>query len=669
MKRHENPREWFRSENALRVVAAHNTHQNVSTIQQGGAIMACFGEMAKRLVETGKDPNGLGRWTWFKFIGKEQHTTRIVTAYIPCPGPRTGLRTVYAQQQLYWEKRRNYTCPKVLLIQQLTAQLHQWRAAGDRIMLLIDANGDVRTCDLAKRLAETGLEMQEVIQARHHALPTTPSHQSGSKPIDGIFTTPDLPIQKGALLALDKQLGDHRFAYVDINWSTLLGEDIHRIIRPDARRLNSKLPDATRKYNTLLTGMLKKEEYRERVYAIQQGAGPKLTDLQQTTLIQLDDLRKESMLYSERHCRKLNMGKVDFSPQISDARNAVELWRSVSKRKSGGRVSSSLIKRLAKKCKVAHPFSVSVEQSKQLHQQAKDHYFRIKPLAQNLRHEFLRYRATDTSISEESRRAAGRLIRQEQQREAAAAIRHALGTTRGGSVRQVTTTDDNGVATLHTEETAVIQAIMTTNEARFRLTETTPPMTEPLRTQLGFLGTTEAAQQILDGTYIAPPDLDPWTAHFLDQLRRLRDSDSEIDTTISAEDYKQFWKSSRERTASSFSGLHFSHCKAAAQSDYLSECHAITTELAYASGFSLPRWQVGLSVMLEKVPGNSLAEKLRAILLMEADFNFANRLFFNVRMMQKAEQSGQLPEELYGGRNGHEAQEVAVNRRIMADIA
>ena len=43
-----------------------------------------------------------------------------------------------------------------------------------------------------------------------------------------------------------------------------------------------------------------------------------------------------------------------------------------------------------------------------------------------------------------------------------------------------------------------------------------------------------------------------------------------------------------------------------------------------------------MSVMLEKIAGVALVTKLREILLMEADFNFHNRLIFGDRMMKLA---------------------------------
>ena len=53
--------------------------------------------------------------------------------------------------------------------------------------------------------------------------------------------------------------------------------------------------------------------------------------------------------------------------------------------------------------------------------------------------------------------------------------------------------------------------------------------------------------------------------------------------------------------------------------------HAVFTDIVVTMGFSPTRWQQGLMVMLEKKVGVILVSKLWAILLMEANFNFANK--------------------------------------------
>jgi hypothetical protein len=54
---------------------------------------------------------------------------------------------------------------------------------------------------------------------------------------------------------------------------------------------------------------------------------------------------------------------------------------------------------------------------------------------------------------------------------------------------------------------------------------------------------------------------------------------------------------------------------------------------------------------------------------MEADFNFYNGLMFAKRMIKRMEQNSWIPPEIYGGRKNHEVIDVAMNCRLVADIA
>ena len=70
--------------------------------------------------------------------------------------------------------------------------------------------------------------------------------------------------------------------------------------------------------------------------------------------------------------------------------------------------------------------------------------------------------------------------------------------------------------------------------------------------------------------------------------------------------------------------------------------------LALREGFfSLERWSNGLSVMLEKTFGERMVSKLRAILLMEADFNAANKIIYGERMLDNAREHKLMPEEIF----------------------
>ena len=49
------------------------------------------------------------------------------------------------------------------------------------------------------------------------------------------------------------------------------------------------------------------------------------------------------------------------------------------------------------------------------------------------------------------------------------------------------------------------------------------------------------------------------------------------------------------------------------------------TDIPLTSGYSPQRWRKGLNVMLQKQVGNINVEKLRIIVLFEADFNTNNK--------------------------------------------
>lgn len=94
-------------------------------------------------------------------------------------------------------------------------------------------------------------------------------------------------------------------------------------------------------------------------------------------------------------------------------------------------------------------------------------------------------------------------------------------------------------------------------------------------------------------------------------------------------------------------GSYLPRAPAQSESRVISNYHAMKTTIALKLGFHLDRWAKGLSVMLEKKPGVTIIEKLRSILLMEADFNGANKEIFGDRMMNNVRIHGLMPEEIF----------------------
>jgi hypothetical protein len=89
------------------------------------------------------------------------------------------------------------------------------------------------------------------------------------------------------------------------------------------------------------------------------------------------------------------------------------------------------------------------------------------------------------------------------------------------------------------DQAMVERLIMENNSACFCLTKDTPPMMEPLLSELGYLANLEVAESILAGNSVCPPGTDKYTQEFLKYLTHSPtiDAADQIDTSFSREDF------------------------------------------------------------------------------------------------------------------------------------
>jgi hypothetical protein len=110
-------------------------------------------------------------------------------------------------------------------------------------------------------------------------------------------------------------------------------------------------------------------------------------------------------------------------------------------------------------------------------------------------------------------------------------------------------------------------------------------------------------------------------------------------------DFQSYWQHANEDIQSSESGCHFSHYKAASKDQCLLAMHAAKLTLATSTGIPLACCGNGLMVLLEKVFGNIYTDKMQAICLLEANYNWLNKFVFAKQMMDKAFQGDIIPVE------------------------
>jgi hypothetical protein len=217
----------------------------------------------------------------------------------------------------------------------------------------------------------------------------------------------------------------------------------------------------------------------------------------------------------------------------------------------------------------------------------------------------------------------------------------------------------------------VEQAIQKECEVRFSLAHSTPIMTTLLRERLHYLLDETLARSIITGTYDIPSDMDPATKLILKEIGRLgmkivNGESSKI--VITPEDFKRFWRKVKEFTSSSMSGVHYGHYKAAIQDVLSTEILAQQLTVIVRSGIPPENWSTGLQVMLEKIAGVCLVEKLQAIQLYEADFNCYNQFIFGGQAMQTLTSSGYIPEELFS-QKGSTAKDAKFDKTLMVDLS
>ena len=78
----------------------------------------------------------------------------------------------------------------------------------------------------------------------------------------------------------------------------------------------------------------------------------------------------------------------------------------------------------------------------------------------------------------------------------------------------------------------------------------------------------------------------------------------------------------------------------------LVKCSLVNIEIANQR--LLNRWRNSVSIMLEKLRGYIDIEKLRAIFLLEADYNELNKMVFNNRVMLSLKSNNSIPFKIIG---------------------
>lgn len=648
-------------------IAFNTTDDSTQEWQPGGCILTSLERMVHRKISSGADPTGLGRWCWTRYRGRHDVTLRVITAYRTCVTSKTGPRTAHSQQQRYLHANDDDRTPRQAMLADLCTALKQYKDSGDQLIVMMDANEDVTDSEIQKRFKELGLI--EAITSRHKDKGFVPTYQRGRVPIDGIFLSPTLKISEGGYFPFGEFPLDHRFLWIKIEFTNALGYQMPPLVSPEARRMKTDDPKCTKRFLDEYEKYITKNGMHLTAFELQE----KLINepLSPTFIRQynhLQRLRHKGIQYGDRRCRKLKKGEVPWSRTLQNAMDHIALWKAVISRKSGTRVSTRFISRLEKAVKTPNSLKISKKEAKDKLTQAYKRYYELKKDADELRDSWLRdlaaIKAHESGRDQDSIYQCLRL--REQQRVAGRRLRQAMGKVSSG-LTKATYTDQHNDTQEATSKEQLEQAIHDENAAKYSQTNITPLMSGQLAAEIGFLGTSPARKQILQGNYEPPPNTSQYTSEFLQHLKKPPNIQQCPKAYVLTEDFREGWKKMKEQTQAGDSGLHFGHMKACAQSQFVSDFEATMSHIPHYSGLSPEIWKTSVNLMLQKKKKGNHVSMLRTICLFEADFNFNNKKVGR-DMLKCAEVNKLIPREQYGSRKNKKAILHVFNKKLLYDV-
>ncbi len=126
-------------------------------------------------------------------------------------------------------------------------------------------------------------------------------------------------------------------------------------------------------------------------------------------------------------------------------------------------------------------------------------------------------------------------------------------------------------------------------ETRYKVAWGAPILQDAwLHGDFGFLANTDLADQVLQGSYIYPKNMDTHTKLLLQEARHIfhRLLKEEVMDFVLTTYFQSYWQHANEDIWSSKSGCHFGHYEAASFDRYLSAMHA--PKLTLATSTSVP---------------------------------------------------------------------------------
>ena len=657
---------------AARTITTTSPIKFSSQFKPGGCITILTRTIHGRI--TSQQQDELGRWTVVSLATKRSNLVYIITAYKPCKATlaQAGPLTVLRQQ---WTILRNKGIrnpnPRKQFDIDLTKMIASIMEKGHQVILFGDFNETKDQSDLFQSLYNLGL--RDMVDNRHRNLPKFRSYARGNQVIDyGLCSLSLLPLINLSTYEpfRTNTNSDHRGIIVDFNSKLLFGKQ-HLLSTPTTRGLQSTNIIQSEKFLQFLSKYWKAYNIDKR---IDQATNPKQTKQQLRILLnEIDDDITQAILKAEKKTKLRE--RPPWSPELKEASLKVKYFKLILRKLTTNIDQSIAIQNTLSRMHKTEKLPSPVNRTEcQVHlRKAQKKLRQIRKQAQEKRTQYLDMLISKYELTGQQEKQAiiNRIRKAEATKRCYRKLRWILNPPKPG-VTFVQRTKTNGETETLYDRTNIEQAILLRNQKHFNQCTGTPFTVGPLR-KLNWAADTTLADSILNGTCDIPSITSDKTLQFvLNQCQRLHEETTPSITTSQLASLFLKW---RESTTTSPSGRHIGLYKTIFNKDTDDKTKAIANNIAkivntlLQNGMGLDRWRRVVNMMIHKIDGIFLLDKLRVIHIFEADYNGTIGILFNRTILYAAEQNNLINNNQWGCRPHRQAQDALLLKELTYNLS
>ena len=373
--------------------STNNEHSNSKAKRLfGGNGCILSNQLTNRVIKSGADETGLGRWVWTLIQGKQGIRLRIITGYRPVTDRGNNANTVFSQHEKYFHDNKQIRDPRKAFLEDLEQDVKTWMDNGEQIILGLDLNEDTWSSNSAILIETWGL-----MNAHKSSHPDTTKTSTCNKnnqevPIDGIWISPGIDIAAAGMSGFEEYhvgKSDHRMLWIEVLEESIFGFQASTPKKRDQNKIPLNDPKVTKKINKYLLKERERHRIPQKLFALEKKAQQKTFYLAEQKeydrLFQLDfNLRNKA----RKKCVKFYAGNVPFSDVIAKDRKEIHLWDLIFTKLKKRRADTRKTRRLMKQTDQPTALRMTFEEATIAQAKCKARYQKHKKQKEELRKQF-----------------------------------------------------------------------------------------------------------------------------------------------------------------------------------------------------------------------------------------------------------------------------------------